>query len=791
MGLALEAHARRFRSCARRWQARIPRTLVVVAVASSFGAPATAWPTLGTVAPALQTLFRDQVPEPLGRAARLVPGPGADTSRGGSGFVTFGSADLASRASDDEAWAVAMDDGAAEQNDTLPDNCEFTKLLQGGFSKEKLLNFFASRPFLVAQRLGQIGDVFLRVQSIWNRPGKDQDRGAALRKGLCELGPVFVKMGQTLAQREDLVGDAMAAELKKLQANAEPFPDEEAHKAILLDLNHRGPLAPGVCPEGCDPSLPPLFASITEGPVAAASLGQVYRATTPDGRQLAVKVQRPNAAQKVALDWTCGHIAANFYRSIVRAYNDMAKIADQVARGVFLELDYHNEARNMAEFLDMHQWLGFVTAPKFVPEYSGPKGTARVLSTEWVNGTPIDKLSLPVQRNAVRLTMQAAIVQLLLTGFVHADPHEGNLLYTEDGHIAFLDFGLVDRLEPWVMEGFAEGMVAIQKRRWADVARAMQAVKWVPDPVKKNLRPGQVGPEYVDCDFGEFVEALAKEMERDSEAQRSFGGLAAAVQRMSRNYLILAPPYVILLTRTFVTLEGLVARVDPDFSVFSQAMPVTLRRLVSPTTEQRRRALRDTVLTADGELRWDALEGLLNITGVTGEHRESEQVADSLEFPGVRSAEPWGVLQGLLGSADGGPLRRLAYEVDAKKAVRYLASERGRPWRRKAAKWLAERWGRTRLERARSQSQAYSEEVARLHMRWHQRQRRALGLIARSHLSRLGGLGQSSGSLLVAFIAGLLVARVAGGAAGILLLRRFRSLGTLTSCLQGSPAAVP
>lgn len=648
----------------------------------------------------------------------------------------------------------------------LPDTDEFVELLRGGFSKEKLLNFFSSRPLLVAQRMGQIGRVFWRVQSAWRSPDLVSERGNVLRKGLCELGPVFIKMGQTLAQREDLVGDEVAEELKKLQVQAEPFPDEEAHTAILFDLDHHGPLAPGICPAGCDPALPPLFRTISDGPVAAASLGQVYRATTFDGRELAVKVQRPNCAAKVALDWTCGTLLASFYRSIVRAYNDFTKVADQVAQGVFLELDYHNEARNMQEFYDKHHWLGYITAPRFVPEYSGPEGTARVLSTEWVKGTPISELPSELQREAVGLPMQAAIVMILLTGFVHADPHEGNLLYTNDGRIAFLDFGLVDRIDPWVMQGFAQGMVAIREKRWADAARAMQAVKWVPDPVMRNLRPGQVGPEYVECAFEEFVEALAEEMENDSRAQRSFGSTAAVVSRLSRNFLVLAPPYVVLLTRTFVTLEGLVARIDPEFNVFEQAVPVTLRRLMSPTTPEGRQALRDSILTNDGEIRWDALEMLLQSTSSDPSHRHSK-------------SEPWAVLNGFLGSSDALSLRRLVYDVDAQKALRYLVSSRGRLWRRRASSWLASRWGRQANTRSASSllDPREREELENTRHRQAQRQHRAVRLLAGRHIRNLSNTGRMSSTLFLAMVAALLVLRVTGGAAGIVLVRRVRSIG--------------
>ncbi|CAE7750339.1 unnamed protein product, partial [Symbiodinium sp. CCMP2456] len=121
-------------------------------------------------------------------------------------------------------------------------------------------------------------------------------------------------------------------------------------------------------------------------------------------------------------------------------------------------------------------------------------------------------------------------------------------------------------------------------------------------------RPGLARPVFVDCDFQEFADALAKEFEEDSEAQAKLGATVAAIRRLSDRYLMLTPPYVVLITRTFVTLEGLVDRVDPDYNIYTMALPVTLRRLLSPATAEAREALRERLLTEDGEVKWNQLE---------------------------------------------------------------------------------------------------------------------------------------------------------------------------------------
>lgn len=513
----------------------------------------------------------------------------------------------------------------------------------------------------------------------------------------------------------------------------------------MEDLNHTGPLAPGLCPEGCSEG-PPLFQEISATTIASASLGQVYKAKTKEGQYIALKVMRPGVARLVACDWVCWFLALKLQRLIFGSFNDFAKLADGVAGGVFLELDYHNEGRNMEDFIREHMWLGFVTAPAWIHEYTGPKGNCRVLATAWADGLDFAELPQHLRHRAVRLAAEACLVQLLITGFVHADPHEGNLKYMRDGRICFLDFGLMDRVSPRVMEGFADGIRSVVSQNWTALAYSMQTVEFVPDPVKRNLRPNSTRPLWVDSTFSEFVEALGQEVGQDQDAQTRFGDMAAALKRLSNRYLMLTPDYVVLMTRTFVTLEGIAASYDPDFNIYTTALPITLRRLVSPSTAEARAALRNNVLTEKGEVKWSELKELLKSTEQSPDPEEDTAMTllDAEDSDPSSSDSGFRPLEGLLGSTEGQCLRRMAYDIDLNALFSFLASRDARSLRKQVAVWLAKKldFSQSRLFKpanqvTRPEPPVGSPEYEKLQRHRAQRDRRALRFILRSQWNRL------------------------------------------------------
>ena len=505
--------------------------------------------------------------------------------------------------------------------------------LRGGFDKKKLRAFFNRRPGSVATRLAAVIRVGARLVRLWRREEKlepsRRTRGAALRDALSGLGPVFVKIGQTLSQRPDLIGDEAADALKSLQSANAPFPDEIAWRAIAEDLAFDGPLAPDhASAETCaDTSLKPLFARFGDAPIAAASLGQVYQATLWSGERVAVKVQRPNVVRQVALDWTVWSLCLSTLQKAWSSKANLGDIADEVGEGVFKELDYVNEARNMDEFNRRHDWLGFVRAPKWFPAFTGPEGSARVLTTEWIEGKHISDLPPDKRLVMAQMAVEACVAQLTYTGFVHADPHEGNILLDErDGGLVFLDFGLVAEVEDSIMEGFARGIQCMIAGDWLGLTYVFRDVGMCPpesfyrkvaletNSAEGTRKRSRKKPKTVDqeCSAEEMAGAIERCLMAEEGGQSRFGALATGLGAMSSRYKFLTPPYIVLLVRTFLTLEGIAAKADPDFNIYTASLPYAIRRAMAPATPEGRRAMRDAFLNEhDNSVRWERIAELL------------------------------------------------------------------------------------------------------------------------------------------------------------------------------------
>ena len=296
----------------------------------------------------------------------------------------------------------------------------------------------------------------------------------------------------------------------------------------------------------------------------------------------------------------------------------------------------------MDEFNARHDWLGFVRAPRWYPDFTGPDGSARVLTTEWIDGSQISELETAEERlKMAQMAVEACVAQLTYTGFVHADPHEGNLLLDKkNGGLVFLDFGLVSTVEDYVMEGFAKGIQCMIAGDWLGLIYVFRDVGFCPTEgfFRKEALPGEKKKRTVPCSAEEMAGAIEAALTAEEGGRSRFGALATGLGSMSGRYKFLTPPYIVLLVRTFLTLEGIAAKADPDFNIYTASLPYAIRRAMAPATPEGQKAMRDAFLNpADNTIRWDKIEELFASAG-EGEGEAEAEASDGADDRVVAAA---------------------------------------------------------------------------------------------------------------------------------------------------------
>jgi predicted unusual protein kinase regulating ubiquinone biosynthesis (AarF/ABC1/UbiB family) len=643
-----------------------------------------------------------------------------------------------------ERWESALEPVLLDRSLSFSEKCK------------QLESHFSRRPVAVAQRIAQLSASATKVAAVWAWEGRTMDtepaqqrldvlaagdsvardskRGAVLRAEISKQGVLAVKLAQTLATRPDLIGDEAAAALAVLQDSNVPFGDEEAFAIVAEDLGCEGPLAAhwvddpadichaaspggqadddagrlvGASPTADEPAAHgrPLFHSLTRQPVAAASLAQVYKARTWEGLEVALKVRRPRLAAQVALDVHVLRRALRLLEEYWGSGTDIVGISDEVCRGVFSELDLRSEAENARTFAAAHLHLPYVTVPRHAPSLSA----RRVLATEWIDGVKLPDLELGERRKMIRAGLDACFAQLLGTGVVHADPHYGNMLWTNDGRLALLDFGLMTTVRPAQREAMANAILSILTGDWAALLSAYREMGVVPEvPCVwvdvatgeriSGLLPGKWAPCSDDEYFGEFVKAMER---RGGEggAPRSFSQLTADLSELALEYKFYLPPWMVYLVRAVITLDGFaaracapaadgctVARAEEAVNAVEAAMPHAVRRVFCPTTAEGRSALERAILDEDGEIRWARLLELADATGAPstpadGGDSAASAAAEDAQRGGTSSPAADGdvsavtaPLLALLAHPEGAALRRLIHTLDAASVLRRITA---------------------------------------------------------------------------------------------------------------------
>ena len=281
----------------------------------------------------------------------------------------------------------------------------------------------------------RLTDLFPRRGARDEVDGQPSQRGQHLREMLDELGPTFVKFGQLLSTRPDVLPPDIIAELRGLQDDVRPFPIADVEKVIEEDLGL---------------TVAQLFAEFDEKPIAAASIGQVHRATLPNGKQVAVKVQRPGAPRQIEADVALLYQAAKVAKERVRALDfiDAQQLVDEFARSIRQELDYRLEARNADTFHRNFAGHPHVRVPRVFWTYT----RSRVLTLEWLDGVQVADIdqehwSLEDRRDLAYLMTETWMTMIFRHGFFHGDPHPANVLVLGRGdQIGLVDFGSVGKL---------------------------------------------------------------------------------------------------------------------------------------------------------------------------------------------------------------------------------------------------------------------------------------------------------------------------------------------------------
>lgn len=451
--------------------------------------------------------------------------------------------------------------------------------------------YYQKRPLQVLQRIFTVlVPTFTFIFGLWwdRKRGivvkDDRRRAVMLRELVTKLGPAYIKIGQALSTRPDLVPPVYLEELTQLQDKLPAFPNEIAYRFIEEEL--------GAPPQE-------VYAELSPQPIAAASLGQVYKGKLKTGEEVAVKVQRPDLRERITIDlYILRKLAAWAQKSIKRVRSDLKGILDELGTRIFEEMDYIHEGENAERFAQLYGHLQDVYVPKIYWEYTN----RRVLTMEWINGLKLTQTEeirdLGINaRYLIEVGVQCSLRQLLENGFFHADPHPGNLLATPDGKLAYLDFGMMSEIQPPQRYGLIEAIVHVVNRDFDALAR---------DYVKLDF----LSP---DTDLTPIIPAFARvfaDAQGASVAELNIKSITDELSALMYEYPFRVPPYYALIIRSLVTLEGIAIYIDPNFKVLSEAYPYVSKRLLTDTAPQLRDSLQD-LLFKDGRFRWNRLENLL------------------------------------------------------------------------------------------------------------------------------------------------------------------------------------
>ncbi len=400
----------------------------------------------------------------------------------------------------------------------------------------------------------RLGDLLPRGEQRLDGDSSASDRGRRLREMLDELGPTFVKFGQLLSTRPDVVPPDIVAELRGLQDDVSPVGFNQIRDVIEAEL---------------DLTIERAFLEFDVVPMASASIGQVHRAVLPDGQEVAVKVQRPAAPAQIEADLSLLYQAARLLRERVKAleFVDPRELVDEFARSIRLELDYGHEARNAETFYRNFARDPKVVVPKVIRQYS----SARVLTLEFLHGRKVadldpDTMSPGERRDVVTRMADTWMTMVFRHGFFHADPHPANVFVLDTGEVGLVDFGQAGKLTD-------EDMARLT-RLFVDAATENV------DAIPRRLR--ELGVRYAPEREQEFRQELQVLFDRYYGSRLSDVDPIQVIREAFQLIYALnlkLPSRFVMLDKAIATLASVGQEVYPDFNVFEVAKPYARRLL--------------------------------------------------------------------------------------------------------------------------------------------------------------------------------------------------------------------
>lgn len=380
-----------------------------------------------------------------------------------------------------------------------------------------------------------------------------------LRLVFQDLGPTFIKLGQILSCRPDLIPNEYVNEFKKLQDNVAPFPFSEAKKIIQTELKT---------------NISEIFSEFDEVPIGSASIGQVYKATLKNGIKVVVKVQRPNIEDIIKCDLD---ILKNLVSALERRFDwiseyNLLGIVDEFEKAIKKELDYSNELRNGIKFKNIFKSFSDVIIPTFYREYS----TKKVLTMEYIEGVKLanlEGLQNINKKHIANVAINTALIMIFEAGFFHADPHPGNIFIVDGNKLALLDVGLVGVIDEVMRFKLAELCAAIVEKDIDEICRLV---------LHLSSRSGNVEKNHLRRDIAELVEKIdcvPLEEIRFSEVLSDMFNIS------SQNNLVI-PTEFFLLAKSLITVEGIAKQLDPQLDIQTAITPYIKNIIASKYSPQ-------------------------------------------------------------------------------------------------------------------------------------------------------------------------------------------------------------